>query len=81
MNYLDMLDNDLCLAINEGSPLTYLSNFLIDNPKVLEACSGCPIYERDHIQTYIYDLWCMLDNEKKTEVYEWLLYSIQSSIY
>ena len=71
MYYLDILDNDLCLAINEGSPLTHLSQYLTDNPKVLEACSVCPTY----------DLWCILDNEKKTEVYEWMLYSIHSSIY
>ena len=73
MYYLDMLDNDICLAINEGHPLTNVSQYLKDTPKVYNACLTLPSYDKDQILTYIYDLWCMLDSEKKTEVYDWII--------
>jgi hypothetical protein len=73
MFYLDMLDNDLCLAINEGYPLTTVSQYLKDNPKVYDACLTPPSYDKDQILKYIYDLWCMLDSEKKTEVHDWII--------
>lgn len=72
-DYLDMLDNDICLAINEGYPLTTVSQYLRNNPKVYEACSIVPSYHKDQIMKDIYNLWCMLDSEKKTEVYRWII--------
>lgn len=73
MYYLDMLDNDICLAINEGYPLTNMSQYLKNNPKVYNACLVTPSYEDDRFLKDIYDLWCILDSEKKTEVYEWII--------
>lgn len=72
MNYLDMLDNDLCFAINDGYPLhVYKSQYLEDHPEIFKAIT-VQVQDCD-VAKSIYDMWCMMSNEKKTEVYEYLM--------
>lgn len=74
MFYLDMLDNDLCLAINNGESFINVSQYLKDNPYIYKACMIQPSDDSNEIAKYIYELWCLLDNDKKKKVYEFLIH-------
>ena len=74
MFYLDMLDNDLCLAINNGESFINVSQYLKDNLDIYKACMIQPSEDSNEIAKYIYELWCLLDNDKKKEVYEFLIH-------
>jgi hypothetical protein len=71
MKFLNMLDNDLFLAINEGNTFDIKSKYLEEHLEIVHACM---LYvPEDRLSRFVYDVWCMLDSEKKTEVYEYLI--------
>ena len=70
--FLNMLDNDLCIAINEGHILNqYKSEYLQKNPLVLK--SLLTVVSIEDLPEYLHDTWCILSNEKKLEVYNCLM--------
>lgn len=70
--FLNVLDNDLFLAINEGYYYSEVkSDFLESNPMLVETML-LGVSETD-LPVYIYDVWCMLDNDKRREVYDFLV--------
>ena len=70
--FLSVLDNDMFLAINEGYYyFEFKSDFLESNPTLVETLlTGVSEYD---LPEYIYDVWCTLDNDKRREVYDFLV--------
>lgn len=72
MYFLDILDNDLLVAINEGKPFLFQpSDYLKENPELVKLCMA-PVTDRN-FPDYIYSVWCYLSAEKKLQVYDFLV--------
>tara|TARA_B100001250_G_scaffold223922_1_gene192002 strand:+ start:596 stop:1075 length:480 start_codon:yes stop_codon:yes gene_type:complete len=71
MYFLEMFDNDLLLAINEGKPFIFeQSDYLKQNPELTKLCMSTVPDEK--LPDFIYSIWCFLSFEKKLEVYYYM---------
>lgn len=72
MYFLNVLDNDLLLAINDGRFYnSSQSDVFREIPVLNELCSyNVPT---EHLQDFIYTVWCCLPTEVKLSVYKTLI--------
>lgn len=71
MYFLELFDNDLLLAINEGKPFIFeQSDYFKQNPELTKLCMSTVPDEK--LPDLIYSVWCYLSFEKKLEVYHYM---------
>ena len=70
--FLSAMDNDMFLAINDGRYLLFhKSEYFLNNPELFKL-SMLSVRDED-LPAYLYDVWCLLSNEKKQEVYHFIV--------
>ena len=73
MYFLNVLDNDLLLAINDGeSYYSYQSDVFKTNPALADLCFNYEVPVED-LHHYIYTVWCCLSTDLQMEVYNKLI--------
>ena len=79
MYFLNLFDNDLFLAINEGKYFVdEQSDYLKENPELTKLCMST-VPDED-LPDFIYSIWCFLSFEKKLEVYDFLMDRVHRDI-
>ena len=69
--FLQVFENDLCLALNNGKYFAYeKSAYLMANPELVKLCMTT--VDDKNLPDFIYSVWCYLFAEKKLDVYEFL---------
>jgi hypothetical protein len=73
MYFLNVLDNDLFLAINDGQTYyAYQSDVFETNPALANLCFDYDVPSVD-LHNYIYTVWCCLSTDLKVQVYNRLM--------
>ena len=71
--FLNVLDNDLFLAINDGQTYyAYQSDVFETNPALAKLCFDYDVPSVD-LHNYIYTVWCCLSTDLKVQVYNRLM--------
>jgi hypothetical protein len=76
MYFLNVLDNDLFLAINEGQNYySGQSDVFKTNPELAKLCFGYDYVPTEYLHHFVYAVWCCLSTDLKQQVYNKLIWN------